>query len=124
MNRYSPCVPVSTARSSFDSLLESTTVAPAITLPLGSVTVPCSEVDEVCGKTAPLTVSTTKIDKSRYLTRFMVPSPVADSHAATKHDGQQLAHTACWPAIATHFGICPNRLRQSTSAGALETCLG
>jgi hypothetical protein len=54
-------------RSSFDSLLASTTVAPAIALPLGSVTEPCSEVDEVCGKTVPLTVSITKIDKSRNL---------------------------------------------------------
>src|SRR5229473_3471828 len=73
MNRYSPCVPVSRVRSSFDSLLARTTVAPAIALPLGSVTVPCREVDEVCGKTVPLKVNTTKIDKSRNLARFMVP---------------------------------------------------
>src|ERR1700687_137161 len=90
MNRYSPCVPVSMVRSSFDSLLASTTVAPAIARPLGAITVPCSEVDEVCGKTVPLTVSTTKIDKSRYLARFMVPSPAADSHATTNHEWQRL----------------------------------
>src|SRR5258708_19646238 len=88
MNRYSPCVPVSIVRSSFDSLLASTTVAPAIALPLGSVTVPCSEVDDVCGKTVPLTVSITKIDESSNLARFMVPSPAADSHAATNNNGQ------------------------------------
>src|ERR1700674_1071414 len=90
MNRCSPCVPVSMVRSSFDSLLASTTVAPAIALPLGSVTVPCSEVEEVCGKTVPLTVRITKIEKSRHLARFMVPSPVADSHAATNNNGQQI----------------------------------
>src|SRR6266404_4407934 len=77
-------------RSSVDSLLASTTVAPVIALPLGSVTEPCSEVDEVCAKTVPLTVSITKIDKSRNLAWFMVPSPAADSHAATNNDGQQL----------------------------------
>src|ERR1700726_423873 len=74
MNRYSPCVPVSRVRSSFDSLLASTTVASAITLPLGSVTVPCSDVDEVCGKTVPLTVRIINIEKSRHLARFMAPS--------------------------------------------------
>src|SRR5579863_6829295 len=46
MNRnwYSPCSAVVAVLSVFDSLLVSTTVAPATVLPLGSITVPRSDV--------------------------------------------------------------------------------
>jgi hypothetical protein len=35
-----------------------------------------------------------------------------------------LARTACWPAIVTHFGICPNRAKTEYLGWILETCLG
>src|SRR4029077_1692668 len=117
MNRYSPCIPVSMVRSSFDSLLASTTAAPAIALPLGSVTAPCTEVDEVCGKTVPLTVRITRIENSKRLARFMVPSPAADSHAATNPEWQRLGayHLPTPPSSHTPASVRIG-LRQSTSS--------
>ena len=111
-------------RSSFDSLLVSATVAPAIALPLGSVTEPCSEVDEVCGKTVPLTVSITKIEKSRHLARFMVPSP--GRRLACRYE-QQWAAVRPYGLFARHCHTLRHLSEWADTEyldAILETCLG
>src|SRR5258708_25570318 len=75
-NLYSPCPPVTMERSSFDSLLEIATLAPLIALPLGSVTVPCRELDEICA-TAMLAITTicTIVKIAHRRTNFMCGPP-------------------------------------------------
>src|SRR6266446_700181 len=75
-NLYSPCPPVTMERSSFDSLLEIATLAPLMALPLGSVTVPWSELDEDCATAVPANTAIWTIHKTaNRSTDFMCGPP-------------------------------------------------
>src|SRR5437660_1656961 len=80
-NRNSPCIPVVIVRSSLDSLLESRMLAPLIALPLGSVTVPCTELDEVCARIESL--KTTPSTTTQRISSFaiFIRHPHRGSHA-------------------------------------------
>ena len=56
-------------RSVLDSGSLSMIVAPAMALPLGSVTVPCREVEEICENAGATVMKSAAIEQSAYILR-------------------------------------------------------
>src|SRR5579883_2714873 len=109
--RKSPCVPVVVVRSMVAWGLVSTTVAPGIALPLGSVIVPCRELVDPWGKTSELQKKRTASSDTENRDGFMAP-PIPGMCSSSS------------PRPSAKSGRPGGECEQGYSGSDPQTCLG